>query len=318
VSREELVVSQGSDTELNRGFVRRISTGDLEKAEHAASHASHGHEGGENGHGGHGGGHGEGHHSDRTSVGPRPEPLQMYKQMEHVLYRWGMTVDVSSCTGCSACVAACYAENNVSVVGKELFAQGREMSWIRIERYFDGPENEPVTGFLPMMCQHCGNAPCEPVCPVYATYHSDEGLNTMVYNRCVGTRYCSNNCSYKVRRFNWFEYTAPEPLNWQLNPDITVRGVGVMEKCTFCIQRIREAQNVAKNEGRVVKDGEILPACASSCPADCIRFGNLHDSESQVAKDTHSQRSYKILDSDLNTQPAITYLAKVTPGESKH
>jgi molybdopterin-containing oxidoreductase family iron-sulfur binding subunit len=162
-----------------------------------------------------------------------------------------------------------------------------------------------------MMCQHCGNAPCEPVCPVYATYHSDEGLNTMVYNRCVGTRYCSNNCSYKVRRFNWFQYDWPDPMNWQLNPDVTTRGVGVMEKCSFCIQRIKEGTNAAKDEGREVRDGDIQPACASSCPADAITFGNLNDHSSEVYRKSQSQRGYKVLDAHLNTQPAVTYLAKV-------
>lgn len=241
----------------------------------------------------------------------------MYRQQEHPMARWGMTIDVASCTGCTACVAACYAENNIAVVGKALYAEGRELSWLRINRFFDGPATQPVTGFLPMLCQHCGNAPCEPVCPVYATYHGEDGLNTMVYNRCVGTRYCSNNCSYKVRRFNWFEYSWPEPLNWQLNPDVTVRSVGVMEKCTFCIQRIREVQNKAKNLGRTVADGEIQPACASSCPSDAINFGNLLDTNSEVYADAQSPRSYKILDFELNTQPAITYLAKVTHTETE-
>jgi molybdopterin-containing oxidoreductase family iron-sulfur binding subunit len=176
----------------------------------------------------------------------------------------------------------------------------------------DGPDEQPVTGFGPMLCQHCGNAPCEPVCPVYATYHAEDGLNTMVYNRCVGTRYCSNNCSYKVRRFNWFNYEWPEPLTWQLNPDVTVRGVGVMEKCTFCIQRVREASNVAKDEGRPIKDGDVKTACQASCPADAIQFGNLLDKESVVSQWTESKRGYKVLDFELNTQPAITYLAKVT------
>lgn len=296
VAQDKLVTLQFSDTEYKRGFVRGITEKEYTKSLHA--HDDHGH-------------HGGGHH-DPHALGPREKPKQMYEQMDHPTYKWGMTIDLSSCTGCSACVAACYAENNIAVVGKQVCDQGREMSWIKIARYLDGPDEHPVTGFAPSLCQHCANAPCEPVCPVYGTYHSEDGLNTMVYNRCVGTRYCSNNCSYKVRRFNWFNYEWPEPLNWQLNPDVTVRSVGIMEKCTFCIQRIREGQNNAKNEGRLVKDGEVMPACASSCPTNAIQFGNLLDEKSRVAKDAQSKRGYKILDFELNTQPAVTYLAKVT------
>jgi molybdopterin-containing oxidoreductase family iron-sulfur binding subunit len=319
IVEEELITLQGNDSQLKRGIYRSVGLAELQKSANGHAHDEHGADKhGSEGHGAdshaddaHGEeGHGGGHH-DPLALGPRDEPKQMYKQMEHVQYRWGMSVDLASCTGCSACVTACYAENNVPVVGKEFCAQGREMSWIRLERYFDGPETKPVEGFVPVMCQHCGNAPCEPVCPVYATYHSDEGLNTMVYNRCVGTRYCGNNCSYKVRRFNWFDYAWPEPLNWQLNPDVTVRTTGVMEKCTFCIQRIREGENTAKNEGREVADGEIQPACASSCPADAIKFGNLKDTHSEVYANSQSARGYKVLDFELNTQPAVTYLAEV-------
>ena len=296
IANDSLVTLQFSDTEYQRGFIRGITEKEYKHSLHAHDdHSSH---------------HGGGHH-DPLALGPRDKPKQMYEQMDHPVYKWGMSIDLSSCTGCSACVAACYAENNVPVVGKQVCDQGREMSWIKIARYLDGPEEHPVTGFAPSLCQHCGNAPCEPVCPVYGTYHSEDGLNTMVYNRCVGTRYCSNNCSYKVRRFNWFNYEWPEPLNWQLNPDVTVRSVGVMEKCSFCIQRIREGQNNAKNEGRAVQEGEIKPACASSCPTNAIKFGNLLDEKSEVAKDAQSKRGYKILDVELNTQPAITYLAKV-------
>lgn len=239
------------------------------------------------------------------------EPKQMYVQQEHTEYRWGMSVDMAACTGCSACVVACYAENNIAVVGKRLIGMGREMSWIRMDRYFDGPAEQPLSGFQPMMCQQCGNAPCEPVCPVYATYHNEEGINAMIYNRCVGTRYCANNCSYKVRRFNWFAYEWPEPLNMQLNPDITVREVGVMEKCNFCWSRISAAKNVAKNEGRMVKEGEIQPACVSTCPTKALTFGNLKDHNSAVYKNSQDVRAYKVLDHELNTQPAISYLARV-------
>ena len=162
-----------------------------------------------------------------------------------------------------------------------------------------------------MMCQHCGNAPCEPVCPVYATYHNEEGLNAMIYNRCVGTRYCSNNCSYKVRRFNWFEYELPSPMEMQLNPDVMKRVVGVMEKCTFCVQRIAEGKDIAKDLGRPVKDGEIQPACAQGCPTQSITFGNLNDPESKISKLSEDERAYKVLDHHLNTQPAVTYLSDV-------
>jgi molybdopterin-containing oxidoreductase family iron-sulfur binding subunit len=204
----------------------------------------------------------------------------------------------------------------VPVVGKKIVAQGREMSWIRIERYYDllkkedGAEELKVS-FLPMLCQHCQNAPCEPVCPVYATYHNEEGMNAMVYNRCVGTRYCSNNCSYKVRRFNWFQYEWPELLDWQVNPDVTKRTVGVMEKCTFCVQRIVEAKDVAKDLGRLVEDGEIKPACVQTCPTQAITFGNLKDPESQVSKKARDERAYKVLDHHLNTQPSVSYLEDI-------
>ena len=165
--------------------------------------------------------------------------------------------------------------------------------------------------FMPMLCQHCNNAPCEPVCPVYATYHNPEGLNVMVYNRCVGTRYCSNNCSYKVRRFNWYEYDFPEPMNLQLNPDVTKRTAGVMEKCTFCVQRIQEGKDNAKDQGRLVQDGDIQPACVQSCPTQALTFGNLNDHHSAVSRRAHDERSYKVLDHHLNTQPAISYMKRV-------
>jgi molybdopterin-containing oxidoreductase family iron-sulfur binding subunit len=237
----------------------------------------------------------------------------MYPPQENPKYRWGMSIDLSKCIGCGACVTACYAENNIAIVGKEQIGKRREMSWIRIERYFeeeDGGEGFE-TRFIPMLCQQCGNAPCEPVCPVYATYHNQEGLNAMVYNRCVGTRYCSNNCTYKVRRFNWFQYKWPEPLNWQLNPDVTVRGMGVMEKCTFCVQRISFAKDRAKDEGRDVRDGEVMPACAQACPTKVIVFGNLKDPESEVSRLSEDERGYRVFDEEINTQPAITYLKKV-------
>jgi molybdopterin-containing oxidoreductase family iron-sulfur binding subunit len=231
---------------------------------------------------------------------------------------WGMSVDLSRCTGCSACVTACYAENNIPWVGEEQVRRGREMTWIRIERYWEGGEDtEPLEArFVPMMCQQCDAAPCEPVCPVFAAYHTVDGLNGQTYNRCVGTRYCSNNCPYKVRYFNWLPYGKwdfIEPLNLQLNPDVTVRARGVMEKCTFCVQRIRAAQNQARLEDRPLRDGEFTTACAQACPSDAIVFGNMKDPTTRVAQLKQDARGYHVFE-ELNVRPAITYLAKVRPG----
>jgi anaerobic selenocysteine-containing dehydrogenase/Fe-S-cluster-containing dehydrogenase component len=236
--------------------------------------------------------------------------------------RWGMAIDLARCTGCQACVTACYAENNIPTVGEREIQKGREMTWIRIERYWEenGQGGESADArFVPMLCQHCTNAPCEPVCPVYAAYHTADGLNGQVYNRCVGTRYCANNCPYKVRYFNWYKYNEmawPDPLHLQLNPDVTVRARGVMEKCTFCIQRIRGAQNQARLEDRPIQDGEFTTACAQACPSDAIVFGNLADPASRVAQLHQNTRGYRVLE-DLNTRSAITYLAKVVqPAET--
>ncbi|WP_419939502.1 molybdopterin dinucleotide binding domain-containing protein [Candidatus Palauibacter sp.] len=237
-------------------------------------------------------------------------------------YRWGMVIDLNSCTGCGACVTSCYSENNIPTVGEEQAALRREMSWMRIHRFEEETEDGGFqTVQQPMLCQHCGDAPCEPVCPVYATYHSPEGLNVQVYNRCVGTRYCANNCPYKVRRFNWFNHDAARgrgeggafawPLNLQLNPDITVREVGVMEKCTMCVHRINKAKIDAKDEGRTVRDGEVTTACQSSCPSNAITFGNLKDPESEVSRKAKSARGYHAL-GELGVRPAITYLEDVT------
>ncbi len=232
--------------------------------------------------------------------------------------RWAMAIDLDKCTGCSACVVACQSENNVPWVGEDQVRMGRDLAWIRIERYYetvDATHAGPVdVRHLPMLCQHCGNAPCEPVCPVFAAYHTPDGLNGQVYNRCVGTRYCANNCPYKVRVFNWYTYTdVPEPMNWAWNPDVTVRENGVMEKCSFCVQRIREAQNLAALEGgRAVHDGEVVPACQQSCPAEAIVFGNARDASSRVAQIIQNERTYRVLDELINTQPAVNYLKKVT------
>lgn len=281
--------------------------------EHGAAHGAAYGGGHDDGHDdGHGAGHGAGHGGGGHGAGHH-EPKQMYEQREHPLYQWGLAVDLAACTGCSACTVACSAENNIPVVGKKVVSQGREMAWIRIERYYDAIPTEDggeelKVSFLPMMCQHCQNAPCEPVCPVYATYHNEEGMNAMIYNRCVGTRYCSNNCSYKVRRFNWFQYEWPELLDWQVNPDVTKRTVGIMEKCTFCVQRIAEAKDIAKDLGRLVEDGDVTPACVQTCPTQALTFGNLKDPNSRVSKAAKSERAYKVLDHHLNTQPSVSYL----------
>jgi len=248
----------------------------------------------------------------------RPDlSARMYKEPEHPLHRWGMVIDLDKCTGCSACIVACFAENNVPVMGPEAAVKGRYMGWIRMERYLgEEPGDALDVNMLPMLCQQCTNAPCEPVCPVYATYHTAEGLNAQVYNRCVGTRYCSNNCPYKVRTFNWRDAQFAAPLNMQLNPDVTVRSRGVMEKCTFCVQRIRFGENQARNEHRLVRDGEVTPACAQTCPAKAIVFGDLKDSDSSVARLSREGRGFRALE-DLNTQPAITYLARVREKEEQ-
>ncbi len=240
---------------------------------------------------------------------------KMYEEPSHPEHRWSMAIDLDRCTGCQACVVACFAENNVPVMGREAAVLGRYMGWLRIERYLgDQPGGELDVQLLPMMCQQCGNAPCEPVCPVYATYHTAEGLNAQVYNRCVGTRYCANNCPYKVRTFNWRDAQFTTPLNMQLNPDVTVRSRGVAEKCTFCVQRIRAAKNQAHDEGRPVTDGDITPACAQTCGAKAIVFGDANDPTSRVSRLAHEPRAFRALE-EVNTQPAITYLARVRAKE---
>jgi len=223
--------------------------------------------------------------------------------------RWALAVDLDRCDGCGACVAACYVENNSPVVGPDEIANGRDMAWLHVQRFFVGPADAPRAVFLPMMCQQCGQAPCEPVCPAYATYHTEDGLNAQIYNRCIGTRFCANNCPYSGRRFNWFDWPHPPPTNLGLNPDVSVRERGVMEKCTFCVQRIRRADETAKVGGRAVRDGDIVPACAETCAAEALVFGDLDDPSSRVAKLARSGRSYRLLE-ELNTDPGVVYLAR--------
>ena len=226
-------------------------------------------------------------------------------------YKWEMVIDLDRCTGCEACVVACRAENNIRISGEEEAAQGRAINWIRIERYWEGDYPHVKAKFMPVLCQHCGNAPCEPVCPVYASYHTPDGLNAQVYNRCIGVRYCGNNCPYTARQFNWFDPQWDEPLQEQLNPDLTVRMNGIMEKCTFCVQRIRRGKETAEREGRRVADGEVTPACVQSCPTSALVFGDRNDPTSRVAQMARNDRRFHLLE-DLGTEPAITYLKRLT------
>jgi molybdopterin-containing oxidoreductase family iron-sulfur binding subunit len=264
--------------------------------------------------------------------------------IETIGHRWVMTIDLNTCIGCSNCVISCHSENNVPVVGKDEVRRSRDMHWLRIDRYYSSdthmeeemekgkgtistyskmeiPSDNPQVLFQPMLCQHCNHAPCETVCPVLATTHSKEGLNQMTYNRCIGTRYCANNCPYKVRRFNWFNYqdykkfkhsnpAADDNTRWVLNPDVTVRSRGVMEKCSFCVQRIQEGKLNAKKEARMVIDGEIQTACSSACPTNAIQFGDWNDTESQVRKNSQTPRAYMALE-EVGIQPNIYYMVKV-------
>ncbi|HNR31767.1 MAG TPA: 4Fe-4S dicluster domain-containing protein [Candidatus Hydrogenedentes bacterium] len=248
-------------------------------------------------------GHPHAHHIFEGDLYPDDHP----KRGHH----WGMAVDLTACTGCGACVVACQAENNVPVVGRDEVRRKREMHWLRIDRYYSGEGDDVDVAHQPMMCQHCDNASCENVCPVLATVHTEEGLNAQVYNRCVGTRYCANNCPYKVRRFNWFTYRHDDPVeNLVLNPDVTVRSRGVMEKCSFCVQRLQEAKIEAKRLGVKVTDAMTQPACQQSCPAGAIAFGDMNDPESAVSKRIASGRAFRVLD-EINQRPSVTYLTLV-------
>jgi Fe-S-cluster-containing dehydrogenase component len=221
--------------------------------------------------------------------------------------RWGMVIDLDLCTGCEACVVACHAENNIRIAGDIQAEKGRSVNWIRVERYFEGEFPDVRVRFMPVLCQHCDEAPCEPVCPVFATYHTDEGLNAQVYNRCIGTRYCANNCPYTVRFFNFNDPVWPQPLEKAWNPEVSLRSNGVMEKCTFCIQRIRKAEMTAEDEKRPLRDGEVAPACVQSCPTRAMSFGDMTDPGSQVSRLARSDRATKLMD-DLGTKPRVVYL----------
>jgi molybdopterin-containing oxidoreductase family iron-sulfur binding subunit len=224
-------------------------------------------------------------------------------------HRWGMAVDLDRCTGCEACVVACHAENNIPTVGPAEAARGRAMHWIRVERYWEGEFPDVRLKFKPVLCQQCDEAPCEPVCPTYASSHTSEGLNAQVYNRCIGTRYCANACSYNVRFFNFSSPTWDKPLHLQLNPDVSVREMSVMEKCTFCIQRINAGKIEADASQKPLQDGDIKPACVQSCTANALVFGDLNDSDSHVSQLSRSPRGSKLLE-ELGTKPKVTYLQK--------
>jgi len=228
--------------------------------------------------------------------------------MEEETKKWGLVIDMDRCTGCQACVTACAMENNLAFTGEEEVAYGRGLYWMRIQRYWSGEGENIKPDRTPMMCQQCGRAPCEPVCPVFASVHSEEEqINVQVYNRCIGTRYCANNCPYIARTFNWFDYKLPEPMSAYLNPDVTVRSRGVMEKCTFCVQRIRHGIMQADAEGRPLEDGEVVTACAAACPTDAIIFGDLSDPDSRVSIAARSERGVRLLE-ELGTMPKVVYL----------
>jgi Fe-S-cluster-containing dehydrogenase component len=223
--------------------------------------------------------------------------------------QWGMVIDLDRCTGCEACVVACHAENNIATVGEDQAGRGRAMHWIRVERYYEGDFPDVKMKFMPVMCQQCGDAPCEPVCPTFASYHTEEGLNGQIYNRCIGTRYCANACPYNLRFFNFYNPEWPKPLDLQFNPDVSVRSTGLMEKCTFCVQRIKTSEIQAEAEKRPLKDGEVQPACVQTCPTKAMVFGDLNDPESEVSRLARSGRATRLLE-ELGTKPQVIYLKR--------
>jgi molybdopterin-containing oxidoreductase family iron-sulfur binding subunit len=263
------------------------------------------------------------HHVPYDERLKRAGKFDMYPEPAHPTYRFAMAVDLNRCTGCGACEAACFAENNIPFIGPEQVRKSRHMGWIRLSRYWEGGDSEhPDVRFQPVMCQQCSHAPCEGVCPVLATYHNLDGLNAMVYNRCVGTRYCGNNCPYTARRFNYHSFKWPETYNLMLNPDIVTREMGVMEKCTFCVQRLREVKDRYRDQDHAVAPDSALrklTACAQACPADAITFGNAKDTEGEVHKLFQDERAYTML-GELNTKPGVRYLARInhTPSKLHH
>ncbi len=284
--RYEMASTQGHFLMENRPLVRQATLAEYQRDPEFVRHAEH---------------------------APAPD-MTLYPKWPYEGHKWGMSINLSACTGCNACVVACQAENNIPVVGKEQVYRGREMHWLRIDQYYAGDYDAPSAVLnQPVPCMHCENAPCEVVCPVAATTHSFEGLNEMTYNRCVGTRYCGNNCPYKVRRFNFYKFAdwTTESIKLQRNPNVTVRFRGVMEKCTYCVQRINAGRIHAEREDRRVRDGEVVPACAQACPTEAIVFGDLNDAQARVTAWKNEPLSYGMLE-DLNTRPRTTYMGRLS------